>query len=817
MTTTPSPFEPLETRVLLSAVQAHSADAFIDSIGLNTRFEFGNDLPYNDDFAVTKQKLDDLDIRWLRDKIPTQQFEIDNVLELYNDLGIQTTHIFNRDIDQGSGATFIANELDRIRPYKDAILALEGPNEYDLSTDPNKWNNLRGYVQEIWDEVRTDADFSDYVIVGPSMAQRARYDNLGDIGQWVDYSNIHPYPGGETPTNNLTNWIQEASESADGKLPWATETGYHNALNWTGGNPPVSEDGAADYINRLYLDYFDRGIERTAYYTLWDHGNDLSAREDTFGLLNFDGSEKPAFVALENLIDLVKDPGADFTPGSLDFDLEGQTNQIKHTLLQQQDGTFWLAIWNDVDVYDQATQTDIVNPDAAVTITFNDAVDRVRTYLPKSSTNATATHNNPTSLALSVPDHVLLLEITPSDTTATQPPFIQSSSADGLVVIEAENFAKREAGVNGDRWIELQTTDTSGGGALVVTPDTGDNYNTGADTAGNAAHLQYQINFTQTGTHHVWLRGQDYGSTTGQGDSVHVGLNGSAVNSADRITGFNAGSWSWSESTMDGPTATLNITTPGLHTLDVWMREDGFALDKILLTTSNSYSPGSGQGPAQSAQPGDTEPSPYLSFTDQTLVSYGNQDTDDRPEILNDNHRGNVLRLDGNDWKALAYDLNITSDTVLEFEFRSSNQSEVNAIGIASNNATARSNFTYRLWGTEGFGRTVNPQYNGSGNWQAYTINIGDNFSGSFNYLTFINDNDSSSGVSEFRNIRVYNTGSAGTAPAAPGSLAATTNDANSIDLTWNDNSSNESAFVLERSTNASFDGVVRITLEPGR
>ena len=37
----------------------------------------------------------------------------------------------------------------------------------------------------------------------------------------------------------------------------------------------------------------------------------------------------------------------------------------------------------------------------------------------------------------------------------------------------------------------------------------------------------------------------------------------------------------------------------GLHTLNVWMREDGFALDKLVLTTDGAYAP-LGQGPSPS-------------------------------------------------------------------------------------------------------------------------------------------------------------------------------------------------------------------------
>jgi hypothetical protein len=50
---------------------------------------------------------------------------------------------------------------------------------------------------------------------------------------------------------------------------------------------------------------------------------------------------------------------------------------------------------------------------------------------------------------------------------------------------------------------------------------------------------------------------------------------------------------------MDGAVAAINVATAGLHTVNVWMREDGFVLDKIVLSTSSNYAP-SGNGPAES-------------------------------------------------------------------------------------------------------------------------------------------------------------------------------------------------------------------------
>ena len=48
---------------------------------------------------------------------------------------------------------------------------------------------------------------------------------------------------------------------------------------------------------------------------------------------------------------------------------------------------------------------------------------------------------------------------------------------------------------------------------------------------------------------------------------------------------------------MDGTPATITIGSPGLHTLSVYMREDGMRVDRILLSTDAALTP-SGSRPA---------------------------------------------------------------------------------------------------------------------------------------------------------------------------------------------------------------------------
>jgi hypothetical protein len=176
--------------------------------------------------------------------------------------------------------------------------------------------------------------------------------------------------------------------------------------------------------------------------------------------------------------------------------------------------------------------------------------------------------------------------------TGSNGPYQQDSGADGIVSIEAENF---DANVSqgGHDWIQVFPGGYSGSGAMQALPNIETNNNTGYVT--NSPRLDFVVNFVKTGTHYVWLRGI---GANNKDDSVHVGLDGTGLSTSDRITIFNP-TWTWSKSTIDGPVATINVSSPGVHTVNVWMREDGFVLDKLVLTVNASYTI-SGEGPAES-------------------------------------------------------------------------------------------------------------------------------------------------------------------------------------------------------------------------
>ncbi len=85
--------------------------------------------------------------------------------------------------------------------------------------------------------------------------------------------------------------------------------------------------------------------------------------------------------------------------------------------------------------------------------------------------------------------------------------------------------------------------------------------NTGYVTA-ESPELHYRVQFATAGTYHVWLRALPNGDDN---NSVHVGLNGQAMATADRLSTTQYGGWAWFKSTLDGPVATLQVPSAGEH------------------------------------------------------------------------------------------------------------------------------------------------------------------------------------------------------------------------------------------------------------
>jgi len=201
--------------------------------------------------------------------------------------------------------------------------------------------------------------------------------------------------------------------------------------------------------------------------------------------------------------------------------------------------------------------------------------------------------------------------------------------SDGLVVMEAENYFYKGAGcgtLQGSSWTALAGGGAAGGGYVQASPDIG--LRSDYDSETYSPHLSFRINFATPGTYYLWLKAkaQDGGS-----NSAYYGLDNVAI-SQDSSTAIAipiTSDFSWTSDSTDSERLTVTVDSAGRHSLDIWMREDGAEIDRVLLTTDESYNPGADE-PQESQYEPDELPADlntdglvnlgdFASFADQWL------------------------------------------------------------------------------------------------------------------------------------------------------------------------------------------------------
>lgn len=141
-----------------------------------------------------------------------------------------------------------------------------------------------------------------------------------------------------------------------------------------------------------------------------------------------------------------------------------------------------------------------------------------------------------------------------------------------------------------------------------------------------------------------------------------------------------------------------------------------------------------------------------LDFRDFQINSFSNQDAAGDFSV---NSSGTTLSLTNNTWKYIPFNYTVTSNTIIEFEFRSSSQGEIHAVGFENDNSLTSSRY-FKVHGTQNYGVTNYDNYSGSG-FTTYVIPVGSFYTGTMDRLVFINDNDSGSGNnSDFASVKIY-------------------------------------------------------------
>lgn len=412
---------------------ARSADEFVDSIGVTSPIQSAvpdavQSVENEKKIAARWEKiifprLEELGVRAIRSDIDTQNLGSEARIKRLGQMGVVTVGLFDPRGANWTGHTpaQAVAMLKRVGPQN---MIVEGPNEPDLHNInyafaynglavPENPQGIRDYQKDLYDVVKSDAATKDVPVVMSSIGHLPKGGE--NITQFCDFLNGHFYAPGTAPGTgtDLKKWRQTY-----GPKPFmVTETGDHTAVHKTDGlwQPGVPEDVQAKNTARVPFYWFSQGAKRTFIFTLSD-GPDPQFSQNNFGMVRFDGTPKPGYTALKNIIALLRDPGPTFTPKPLHYTLEGDTQNVHSVLLQKRNGRHTLVLWQNISSFDPQRLSMVSNPTRRLTLALAEPVSGANVYAPLTNGLTPVQVARGSKFTVEVPDHPLLIELALSPT-----------------------------------------------------------------------------------------------------------------------------------------------------------------------------------------------------------------------------------------------------------------------------------------------------------------------------------------------------------------------------------------------------------------
>ena len=382
----------------LTSSQAISASAVTNSIGVNTHIDF-NRYGYQN-LGTTEAAINYLGIKNLRDSAnnPNDLGPNGSWQQVANATGAK----FDDFMTEGS-PTADLNDLGYAKQLaaQGILNFIEGGNENDNAYALSQGNSI-AWTANFQQQVYSTGHALGLPVINMSFGSgwtaannwHGDYDKVGNLSAYADYANAHTYPNpGQTTDAGIKQLNADALLAASSRPVITTEIGWNTSS--------VTQADAARFTLDAVLDGIKDGDVKTYFYALFDDGS------GKFGLMNQDGTAKPAGAALHNLTTIMADSGSPRTD-SLTYGLSGTTANDKSLLMEKSNGTFQLAVWNESDAAHN------------VTLNLGSAAQTIRIYDPLTGATAIQTYSNASSVTVNVPNHPVIVEIIPS--TGTTPP-----------------------------------------------------------------------------------------------------------------------------------------------------------------------------------------------------------------------------------------------------------------------------------------------------------------------------------------------------------------------------------------------------------
>ncbi|MGH9159636.1 MAG: hypothetical protein ACRD2X_06580, partial [Vicinamibacteraceae bacterium] len=400
----------LTTSWSAGAQTVRAADRLVDSVGVNIHLHYNN-TPYRERFPLVERRLMELGVRHVRDGL------VDTPWQAYYDrhnalgeAGIKGTFITSPEQSRELWIAYPAR-------MKQSFEAYEAPNEYDLKGRRDDWAPILTDTLRRLRSLENELRATRFPLLGPSLTTAAAYAELGDVSAYYDFANLHNYYGGRHP--GTRGWGRNGYGSigwhfdlvdryAHGKPIVSTETGYQDdpaEENW------VPADVAGRYTPIIILEHFRVGVVRTFLYELIDF-----PKSGSWGLVESDGTPKPAFTAVKNLLTLLADPGPQLPPEDLEYTVRDDTGDLRHVALRKHDGTAFVALWRVRQSYDQnkGQQTNVAPQGVVMTVPGEMRHVRTHEWQVDGSMSTTAWSSSSAMSAVPVADRLVIVEMAPA-------------------------------------------------------------------------------------------------------------------------------------------------------------------------------------------------------------------------------------------------------------------------------------------------------------------------------------------------------------------------------------------------------------------
>jgi hypothetical protein len=401
--------------------KARRSDAFVESVGVNTHYYY-LDRTLADGSSM-EAKILSLGVKHLRDGLDLNFMADEKNVDVFNRLhaaGIRYSFITSFKLYSAQQAH---GWLKSFGPQK--VMSIENRNEPDLfDRNPDgSWpiQEVRDYQISLWNAVKADLATQDVEVIGSPVTSLEAAEQFGrNVAYFMDRANIHNYLSTREP--ETLGWGGDGYGSLDfavrrvanpmkpgNRAPLSTETCYQNTDDING----LPEKFSARYIVRQYLFSFQFGIPRTYCYQLWDEGPNPNAPGESFGFLRYDGSAKPAYVAVRNMLALLKDTGTPFAEGSLELGMSGEIDGVRQVLLQKSDGHFFLAMWIGKQSWEPNQRIEVDVPDQTVTLSLPTTISKAVAHAlqPSGEMQRRDIELQGNTVSLAVSDDVLFLEL----------------------------------------------------------------------------------------------------------------------------------------------------------------------------------------------------------------------------------------------------------------------------------------------------------------------------------------------------------------------------------------------------------------------